>query len=75
VEVSIIKTRDLPQPLIGLHMHDLYSTFSRAFATTTIPLSLLLLMDEATPDVYAGVLIITTIISVVYTLGWSVAQR
>jgi hypothetical protein len=56
-------------------MHDLYSTFSRAFATTTIPLSLLLLMDEATPDVYAGVLIITTVISVVYTMGWAVAQR
>ena len=56
-------------------MHDLYTTFARVFTATTLPLAVLLLMDEATPDVYAGVLIITTIISVVYTMGWAVAQR
>jgi hypothetical protein len=56
-------------------MHDLYSTFSRAFAATTLPLAVLLLMDTSAPNAYAGLLVITTIISVVYTMGWAVAQR
>jgi hypothetical protein len=56
-------------------MDDLYTTFARAFATTTLPLAFLLLIDKSAPAACGGVLIVTTIISAIYTMGWAVAQR